>query len=306
MSPSVTILIPCYNGAKYLQRCLDSCINQTYKNLEILIVNDGSNDHSQAIIESYIKNYKNINLINQKNCGLGYARNVLLENIKTQYGFFLDVDDWIDPDCIEFFMNNQENYDLIVNSAYINKKNKEKIYYITKKITDETNNKTYLINNTPFAWNILFDVAYFKKNNFCFLNGSFFEDAGLMSYLIYKTTNIRFLNEPKYHYFVNKESLSHSDIGKSKINSAFFQLERFYNLIQLENFHKYPRSINDQLALYHSILFSYIQFKANISKKDRKFFKWKLKHLENKHQKIKFPKRYWKFWYFLLYRTFGY
>ena len=48
-------------------------------------------------------------------------------------------------------MNNQENYDLIVNSAYINKKNKEKIYYITKKITDETNNKTYLINNTPFA-----------------------------------------------------------------------------------------------------------------------------------------------------------
>ena len=93
MSPSVTILIPCYNGAKYLQRCLDSCINQTYKNLEILIVNDGSKDNSQAIIESYIKNHKNINLINQENFGLGYTRNVLLENIKTQYGFFLDVDD---------------------------------------------------------------------------------------------------------------------------------------------------------------------------------------------------------------------
>lgn len=306
MHKKVTILIPCYNGAKYLQRCLDSCISQTYPNIEILIVNDGSNDLSQSIIESYTKKHDYIKLINQTNKGSAAARNVLLANINTPYGFFLDADDWIEPDCIQYFMENYDGSDLMINSAYVNRKGKQSIFYVTRKISNKTDSESYLIDNTPFIWNIFFKTEYLKTNNFWFLDKPFFEDSGLLTYFIYKTRKIKFLNEPKYHYFINKESLSHFDINKPKIISAFCQLEYFYKLIQNENFISYPRPINDQLALYHCILFSYIQFKSKLSKRDKKFFRWKLKNLENKHQKIKFPKRYWKFWYFFLYRTFGY
>ena len=93
MNKSVTILIPCYNEQNYLKRCLDSCVNQTYQNLKILIVNDGSTDDSQKIIEEYMSKYQNINLINQTNSGISKTRNVLFANTTTEYSFFLDVDD---------------------------------------------------------------------------------------------------------------------------------------------------------------------------------------------------------------------
>lgn len=306
MNEAVTILIPCYNGQKYLERCLDSCVKQTYQNLQILIVNDGSNDESQNIIEAYIQKYPNISLINQTNSGLAKTRNVLIENAQTKYGFFLDADDWIEPDCIEYFMSYQNGYDLIINSTYINKQKKQKRFYITNKINKQTNNQSYLVNNTAFAWNILFNINYFKNNNLWFLSDAPFMEDILLTYLIYKNKNIKFLNNPKYHYWYNNSSLSRSNINKEKINHSIIQLKYFYDLIESRNFKEYPRAINDQLAFYHSVVFAYIQFQSKISKKERKFFKFKLKNLEAKNLKIRFPKCYWKFWFFLVYRLFGY
>lgn len=91
--PSVTILIPCYNGAPYLERALNSCLKQTYQNLKILIINDGSTDQSLAIIRSYLSQYQQIRLINQPNQGIAAVRNQLIANANSDYGFFLDVDD---------------------------------------------------------------------------------------------------------------------------------------------------------------------------------------------------------------------
>lgn len=306
MNEAVTILIPCFNSKKYLERCLDSCIKQTYKNLQILIVNDGSNDNSQSIIEAYMNKHSNISLINQINSGLAKTRNVLIENAQTKYGFFLDADDWIEPDCIEYFMNHQNNYDLIINSAYINKKGKQKYFYITDKINKKTNNESYLIYNASFAWNILFKIDYFKNNNFWFLSKAPFMEDIILTYIIYKNKNIKFLNNPKYHYWYNNNSLSRSNISKEKINHSIIQLRYLYKLLESENFKKYPRAINDQLAFYHSIIFTYIQFQSKISRKERVFFKSELKKIESENLKIKFPKRYWKFWFFLVYRLFGY
>lgn len=305
----VTILIPCYNGEKYIARCLDSCVNQTYKNLQILVVNDGSNDNSINIINSYLYKFDNIELINQNNKGLAKTRNILLNNIKTEYGIFLDADDWLEKDCISFFMNNLNNEKLIINSCFISTNKKSKSFYITNKINNKTTNETFLINNTVFAWNILFEVRYIKENNFYFYDEfSFFEDAGVMSYLIYKTKNkeIKFLNNPKYHYFINKQSLSRNKISKEKIISSLKQLEHFYKLIKQEQFVNFPKCINDQLAFYHCIIFTYIQFQSKLDSKNKKELKVQLKSLEKNNKKIKFPKRYWKFWYFVLYRMFFY
>ena len=305
MPHSVTILIPCYNGAKYLRRCLDSCVNQTYKNLEILVVNDGSTDASQSVIEEYVAKYQQIRLINQTNQGLSKTRNILIQNCSTTFGYFLDADDWIESDCIAYFVRHSDNYDLVIGQAFLSKKNKSKSFWINRKVNNKTTNESYLIANNCFCWNTLFRTKYLQQ--FKFLeNASLFEDIGLMSYIIYKTKAIKFVLEPKYHYWVNPNSASRSKMNQKKLEDFCMQLEYFYSLVQQEKFTRYPRAINDQLALHHCIFFTYIKFKSDISKKDQKFFKWKLKNLEKKHQKIKFPKCYWKFWYFLLYRIFGY
>lgn len=301
----VTILIPCYNGSLFLKRCLDSCINQTYKNLNILIVNDGSTDDSLDIIKQYQKKYQNIECINQSNKGLASTRNVLLDNLKTDYGYFLDVDDWIDNECIKTFVDHlEENTELVVSSCLIEKKKKCIPFYITNKFNKKTDKEYYLRNNTIFAWNILFKKSYFDKYRFN-TDGQFFEDAGIMTYVIYKSNNVKFINKPMYHYFVNDSSLSRVKLSKEKIESSFKQLNNFYELLSKEEFNKkLPKCLNDQLAFYHCIIFTYIQYQSELSKKDKKLYKKELKQLEKNNYKIHYPKRYWKFWYFVLYRLY--
>lgn len=102
----VSIIIPIYNVEQYLAQCLDSVINQTYKNIEIICVNDCSLDNSFRILDEYSKNDKRIKIINRENNGgLSAARNTGLDNASGKYIYFLDSDDWIDLDYIEKMLN---------------------------------------------------------------------------------------------------------------------------------------------------------------------------------------------------------
>lgn len=307
----VSILIPCYNSEKYIARCLNSCLAQTYKDIEIIIVNDGSTDNSEKIIKSYLKKNKNIRYTKQENMGLSKTRNILIDMVETEMFFFLDSDDWIDEDAIETYVKYSNGVNLVINSCYINRnEEKSKPFYISNKINENTNIDSYLIQNTPFAWGILYRTSFIKQNNIQF-NGyfSFFEDAGLMTYLIYKSEKVTFINLPKYHYWVgDKKSLSRSKMTKEKIIMSILQLNNLYSLFR-ENYNfknSFPKCINDQIAFYHCIVFTYIQFQSICSRKEKKELKINLKKLENKRYKLKFPTRYWKWWYFLLYRLFLY
>ncbi len=112
----VSIIVPVYNVEKYLPACLDSLIRQTYHNIEIICVNDGSPDNSGMIIADYIKKDSRIILINQKNQGLSGARNTGLENAKGEYVIFLDSDDWMDYETVEVALEEaqKENAQLVM------------------------------------------------------------------------------------------------------------------------------------------------------------------------------------------------
>jgi len=112
----VTIIIPVYNTEKYLKECIDSVLNQTYKNYEVIIVNDGSTDSSRNIITNYTALYSNIVLLEQINKGQGAARNQAIKKAKGKYIYFLDSDDYILPNTIERLYNNCEDnkLDLII------------------------------------------------------------------------------------------------------------------------------------------------------------------------------------------------
>ena len=90
----ISIIIPIYNVSKYLNRCVDSVVNQTYKNIEIILVDDGSKDNSGEMCDKYQEEYSNIKVVHKENAGLGFARNTGLEYVTGKYVIFVDGDDY--------------------------------------------------------------------------------------------------------------------------------------------------------------------------------------------------------------------
>jgi len=105
----VSIIIPIYNAEKYLEQCLDSVVNQTYKNLEIICINDGSKDDSLEILKKYTDNDNRIVMVNQDNHGISYTRNKGIETAKGDFLVFVDSDDWIDLNTVEIALDEAEN-----------------------------------------------------------------------------------------------------------------------------------------------------------------------------------------------------
>jgi glycosyltransferase involved in cell wall biosynthesis len=116
MSPAVSIVIPVYNGERYLEQCLESVCNQTLKNIEIIAVNDGSTDSSRDILQEYRQRYSNLIIIDQEKAGASAARNKGMECAKGDYIGFVDADDWIDPMMFEEMYSSatKENADIAV------------------------------------------------------------------------------------------------------------------------------------------------------------------------------------------------
>lgn len=120
MDKKISVIVPIYNVEKYLRQCIDSIINQTYKNLEIILVNDGSPDNCGAICDEYSSKDERIKVIHKKNGGLSDARNVGLEIASGDFISFVDSDDWIDIDTYEIMMNNIIKYNANIAVSNIN------------------------------------------------------------------------------------------------------------------------------------------------------------------------------------------
>lgn len=116
MEPMISIVVPVYNVEKYLNRCIDSLINQTYKNIEIILVNDGSTDNSGVMCDEWVAKDERIKVIHKKNAGLGYARNSGLEICKGKYIAFVDSDDFVETSMLETMLSSMLKYN--ANTCY--------------------------------------------------------------------------------------------------------------------------------------------------------------------------------------------
>ena len=112
----VTMIIPVYNAEHYIERCLDSLLKQTYKNLEILVMNDGSTDQSLSIIKRKAEKNKNIRYYNQKNMGVAKTRNKAISLATGKYIMFMDNDDYLDKDYVTTFVEaiQKDNFDIVI------------------------------------------------------------------------------------------------------------------------------------------------------------------------------------------------
>lgn len=175
--PKVSIIVPVYNVEKYLSQCLDSLVEQTYPNIEIIIINDGSFDNSKRIIEQYAKQFSHIKFINfTENLGISKARNTGLDYANGDYIFFIDSDDWINRNAIEKLVHLATTYNSkIVETNHSNIIGKfQKSAKTTPEIRIENleENPLLLQEKNPYVWNKLYEHNLI--GDFRFQNGKSF------------------------------------------------------------------------------------------------------------------------------------
>src|SRR5699024_7731605 len=144
----VSIIVPVYNAENYISHCIETLIQQTYTNIEIIIINDGSTDESYNICKQYEEMDNRIKLINIKNSGVSIARNIGIESSTGNYLTFVDSDDWIELNMIEFAINKikEDNADIVIWSYFKSFKDQElKLPLVTKTNAKFTNDKSILI-----------------------------------------------------------------------------------------------------------------------------------------------------------------
>ena len=178
-------MIPIYNVKNYLAKCVDSILNQTYKNLEIILVNDGSTDGSEIICEELKKKDKRIRIINQKNGGLSSARNTGIRNANGKYIQFVDSDDWIDYECIEELHNciYKDNSDISICGIIMSFPDCEKKmnWFGENACINKEEALEGLLRNSiisSHAWNKLYKRKLFKDIEFPV--GKIYEDVRMM------------------------------------------------------------------------------------------------------------------------------
>lgn len=226
-SELISIVVPIYNVEKYLKKCIDSILVQTYKNIEIILVDDGSPDNCGAICEEYGKKDSRIKIIHKENGGLSDARNVGIEVAIGKYITFIDSDDYVDENYIAYLYQILKKYKTRISiiSNYIITSN-GKIIDLGLNYKEESIDKIEALKRmlneegyTVSAWSKLYDIELFK--NVKFPKGKLCEDNGTTYKLIEQVENVAFGNKSKYYYLKRDGSIMLSTFNEKKLDMIY-------------------------------------------------------------------------------------
>lgn len=228
----ISVIIPMYNVENYIEQCITSIENQTYQNLEIIMVDDGSSDLTLMKAKQLKEKYNNIKLISQKNGGQAKARNIGLSVAKGEYISFIDADDFISKKMYEIMLSKMKKNNLdLIEANYQDvfmQKNKYGIKYTIKNIDENSiyNGKEYFeLKPSLSPCNKLYSFNYLKKINFKCSEGHYAEDAYDTSNIILKSSRIMYIDEVVYYYRRDNENSTRNNsnidrrikLGKDKL-----------------------------------------------------------------------------------------
>lgn len=223
----VSIIVPVYNVEKYLRKCLDSLINQTLKDIEIICVNDGSKDNSPKILEEYAKKDNRIIVINQENAGLSVARNSGIDIAKGEYIGFVDSDDWVDLDFFEklYYSATSNDTDIAVGGIIrvTGIKKKKFLNFEKETITDNTNLKFELcdVPEKSYVWNKIYKTAKLKEIGLEFEKGIFYEDCIFTPQALFYLGKIVTVPNIYYYYLRRGNSTVKQRSEKANADSVY-------------------------------------------------------------------------------------
>lgn len=215
----ISVVVPVYNVDKFLIQSLDSVVNQTFRDIEIICVNDGSTDKSRKILAEYAARDSRITIIDKKNGGLSSARNAGMKVAKGDYIAFVDSDDWIDETMLEKLYENAIKFDSQMSICAVHKYDDQtkKIVdddpYFTLGYFDETFDNTvfnhekvkgFLFDFCVMAWNKLYKRSFLEEYNAQFPDGLIFEDGPFFFSIFFKMDRVSIIRDFLYYYRVNR------------------------------------------------------------------------------------------------------
>lgn len=233
---AISVVIPIYNVEKFLPRCLDSVIKQTFSNIEIICINDGSTDKSGAVLAKFAANDARFRIITQENQGLSASRNNGLEVASGNYVFFLDADDYLHPQTLEIFYQTalKSECPVVISQDFC------------KLGKDRLNTKNYQSENVPFeickkplpdlykhrlvsavVWNKLYRISALRR--FRFIEGIYFEDWPFTTCVFSNIDKFALIKEKLYMYNTTSPSIVRSPFSIKKIHDYIRGIRHIYN-----------------------------------------------------------------------------
>jgi len=283
----VSIIMPVYNVEDYLRQCLDSIINQTLEEIEIICINDGSTDNSLQILEEYAKKDNRIIIINQKNSGSGVARNIGIKHVKGEYIGFVDSDDYIDITMFEKLYKNAKlnDTDIVMCPILIISENEEgltnddlKIFpyynldcfsnYFDNKIFDYKETRDFIFLVAVNAYNKIYRTTFIKKINAKFVEGLIFQDNIFFYQTYLKARSMSLIRDFLYFHRIHRTGSVQTDKGK-----GFYDYIKIQNMI-IKIFESLPNFDDYKIELLNKKIIGIIFRYSLVSNKHRaEFFK---------------------------------
>lgn len=269
MQPKISVIVPVYNVEKYLPHCLDSIINQSYTNLEIILIDDGSSDNCPEICDKYAEKDRRIIVIHKRNGGLSDARNTGIESATGEYLAFVDGDDYIAVNMYEILEKRiiGDRADIAVcNFLYVNEQGEllqEKNYNlpILNKCLESRNAIKKLSGPKSWyyvtAWNKLYHREIF--DGLRFPKGKYHEDEFVIHHIIQKCGRISCVQDPLYYYVQRDKSITSEQFSLRRMDIADALIDRYY----FAKRHKYKELKDNSAATLSTYLWKWKKYIKN-------------------------------------------
>lgn len=272
----ISVIVPVYNAEKYIARCLDSILTQADNNVEVILINDGSQDSSEEIIKTYLGRYKSsIKYIKKENDGVANTRNLGLEKATGDYVIFVDADDYIDKNLfksLERYMD--QNIEIIKYKAIIETEEEEQIGQFegpTFDITtgEEAFSKLCFVDEMLDAlWIYAYKRELFTKNKLKFMKDTEHEDFGLIPLIILKAKTFISTDIQGYHYVQSKNSITRNTDYSKTVKKVFDTLIHYDNMLKQIETYKISSKTKENVKIFYT---NSILLRINdLKKKDRK------------------------------------
>lgn len=231
--PEISVIVPVYNTERYIHRCLDSILTQTFENFELILVDDGSTDASGGICDEYALRDSRVQVFHQENSGQAAARNYALDwifaNSESKYISFVDSDDWVHPQYLEIMRDGLIQFAVnICQCGHLETDSTEIVPEVHKTISCITPDEQYLNHYSAFMWDKLFSKLCWKDIRFP--EGQVYEDVAIWYKLLFQEKRLALTENKLYYYYINQESTARKDWTPAKLAqiSAWEDQLRFF------------------------------------------------------------------------------